>query len=224
MKTHYFAFALAWVLLTTHGANASTIAYSFTNAPASTGQVDLGFIFDVLTPITVTSLGWFDVAGTGFNSSHQVAIYGDSNESVPVVSATVAAGTADPLTDGFRFVGITPTLLAPGLYTIVGNSGSDEWAYGSETGSITGFSVDPDISIAANASRYAYDGAVLEFPQQTVGYTVYAGPNFIESAASTPEPGGVALSGLGMLLIAAGSIRGRGKTPKQPHRPKESNP
>jgi hypothetical protein len=204
MTKYRLALTAAALMLFVRGADADTVAYSFTSAPTSaeTGYT-LGFVFSVAagTSIAVDSLGWFDSSGFGFTTSHEVGIFEDTDDGL-LISATLDAGAVDPLIDGFRFVSIVPLVLGPGLYTIGGTVGSDPWDYGVAPSTITGFTVDPSIGIAAGAAVFAVSPSLV-FPSSVFGYTVYAGPNF---EMATPEPGGLALSFCGMLLIAAASV------------------
>jgi hypothetical protein len=210
MKKYNLALTAAALVLFVRGAAADTLAYTFTSAPTSadTGY-NLGFVFSIPdgTSITVDSLGWFDASDSGFTSSHEVGIFEDTDDAL-LTSATVDAGTVDPLVDGFRFVSIAPLVLGPGLYTIDGLVGSDPWDYGVAPSTIAGFNVDPSIGIAADAAVFAFTPSLV-FPSSTFGgYTVYAGPNFTEGVA-TPEPVSIALIFCGMLLIAAAGVRRR---------------
>src|SRR5271169_3785547 len=56
------------------GARADTAAYSFDSVGASAVQTDLslGDTFTVSSPITVTSLGYFNETGAGFLTPHEV--------------------------------------------------------------------------------------------------------------------------------------------------------
>ena len=82
----------------------------------------LGWEFDVTTPITVASVGWFD-SGSGLSASHPVGIYNSSG--VLLASETVVAD--DPLVSsvapqpgaGFRYHPLAaPLALGVGTYRI----------------------------------------------------------------------------------------------------------
>ncbi|MEX2186008.1 MAG: Ig-like domain-containing protein [Pirellulales bacterium] len=111
----------------TVGAPASS-ALSFSGAGATLdgpfAGYTLGWEFNVTTPITVASVGWFD-SGAGLSVSHPVGIY--TNTGALLASATVVAG--DPLVSsvspqpgaGFRYHALaSPLTLGIGTYRIGG--------------------------------------------------------------------------------------------------------
>ena len=91
---------------------------------------NVGWSFTVNSPIVVTSLGYFDGGSLGLNESHNVGIY--TSTGTLLTSATVAAGTAEPLVastgtqpaNGFRYQAISAYILAPGSYSIAGLVGT----------------------------------------------------------------------------------------------------
>lgn len=91
------------------------IAYSDFEGPDFT---TVGWQFTVGgTPLQVTQLGLFDSGSDGLLASHQVGIWNSSGTLLS--SATVKAGTASPLTAGYRYEPVTPfTLPANGTYQI----------------------------------------------------------------------------------------------------------
>lgn len=78
-----------------------------------------GWSFTTAASMLVTSLGYYDVSGTGLTNSHEVGIFDDTS-GLLLLSATVAAGNTDPLSGGFRFNStlIGSTLLPAGDYFI----------------------------------------------------------------------------------------------------------
>jgi len=85
-----------------------------------------GWAFSLSSAVTVTSLGWFDVGSDGLLDAHPVGIWDGAGNLL--LSATVQAGSADPLVNGFRYNSAltgTPTLAA-GSYVIGGRSGADD--------------------------------------------------------------------------------------------------
>jgi hypothetical protein len=78
-----------------------------------------GYSFDLVESVRVTHLGWFDRLQDGLTNAHEVGLWDGSG--ALVVSATVPAGTAAPLVDGFRYVAISPVVLDAGeTYVVAG--------------------------------------------------------------------------------------------------------
>lgn len=132
------------------------------------GPVDLGMVFTPNNNITVNALGFYalsDVTG-----DEPVAIYDSGGNLVAENDAT----SADALTDGYFWVGITPVSLTAGnQYTVVAYTGDYDldWAYGAS----------PIVSstITYEGQTYIYTEG-LAFPTSTVDHapTAYYGPNF----------------------------------------------
>jgi len=78
-----------------------------------------GWSFTVLTPFSVTALGYFDWGLDGLGHSHDVGIL--SMDGTLLARATVA--TTDPLNSFWRFASITPLTLGVGTYFIIAQQG-----------------------------------------------------------------------------------------------------
>jgi len=176
--------------------------FNFASAPTSTDlPLSLGIQFTANTEISVTSLGYYDFGGDGFLSSHVVGIF-DSN-GVLLGSTSLAAGTGATLVGDFRYQTIGPIILSEGETYVMAattNGNLDPWAYGTPGTNITGFNVDPAITISPGAALFLYQADnILRDPTDSVGYTIYAGPNVMGDAV--PEPATGLLMGVPLLAF-----------------------
>ncbi|HEY1415932.1 MAG TPA: PEPxxWA-CTERM sorting domain-containing protein [Caulobacteraceae bacterium] len=213
MKTLTGIGAAAVMLAAALGAQAGTtpaLSYSLNTGEAlGNGPFTLGWEFTVNTTVTVYDLGVFDDSLDGLAVSHDVGIW-DSGGAL-LTSATVAAGTVDPLFANFRYVGITPITLTPGTYTIgaVWTNSTDNMVFTGDSGVTT---TDPSITYLQ--TEYVA-GGTLAFPTSTAGGPPgYYGPDFTLSALTVPEPVTWALvflgfGGVGATMRKARSDRAR---------------
>jgi hypothetical protein len=77
----------------------------------------------------VNYLGYYDQGGDGLANSHLVTLWDNSTQTA-IASATVPAGTAAPLIDGYRWVSLASTVqLNYGSYYVIGAQadGVDTW-------------------------------------------------------------------------------------------------
>jgi hypothetical protein len=156
-----------------------------------------GWVFTVNSPITVSSLGVFDLNGVGLQVSHDVGIFEDSNKSL-LGSTAVAAGPCK-LIDSFCYQSVSPFSLAAGdAYTIVMTMprGNTDYA------SINDLVVHTASQISYVTSSFD-NGSTLAYPLDQGAYDKgMFGPNFLFTP--TPEPAfyGVLAVGLAALVIA----------------------
>ena len=195
--------------LTLVAGHAQAGVYSFTTAPNSYDrQLSLGFTFTTNTAVEATALGYYDDQGEPFLTSHEVGIYtGDGlyGAGTLFVSTTLAAGTSGTLgADDFRYQSITPLLLpADQTYTIAGLSPcsggcNDPWVYGGPT-ELTGFTVEPIISIGPDAALFTYDPGGLTDPASHYSdYQIYA-VNFLASGVPESPIWAMMLSGFALV-------------------------
>lgn len=154
----------------------------------------IGWQFTVLTPISVTALGFFDANLNGLASSHRVGMWNSAGTLLG--DGTVEGGTTSPLTNQFRYDTIAPLLLGIGTYQIgaMFANGNDALV---NTGAAINFADAPEINfIGATFTA----GGGLNNPTVSGGPAPgYFGPNFLFNAAAVvPEPNTLLL---GMLAL-----------------------
>lgn len=183
-------------------------AFSFTGL--NTGFVDgnsrmLGNRFSVTQSIEIAELGWFDWDSDGLGLAHEVGIWDTADQSL-VASVVIPQGTGAELDNGFRYVALGSTVtLNPGVtYVLAGFDGANGdrhvWdnAIGGFSSHVTGFNVDPRVSlvdaIGSLTSGFAYPATTIGDARNTL-----MGPNFV----IVPEPSATALllSGCALLRV-----------------------
>jgi hypothetical protein len=160
------------------------------------GPYTVGWSFQVLNPVTVAFLGWYQ-SGDSLADSHDVAIYSCADSTctsgTQLVSTTVLP--TDPLQDSFRWDAIAPTTLSTGYYAIAGFAGSNDPYIHALSGSQVTF--DPNISFINGQ----YEDGALTFPDLSNppnSSISYFGPNL---AGAVPEPGTLVLLGAGLAAV-----------------------
>lgn len=150
-----------------------------------------GYLFSLSQNVTITSLGVFDDAGDGMAQAQNVAIW-DSGGTM-VLQGVVAAGSSDPLIDGFRFTSALTgsTSFAAGTYTI----GTQRIGSGTVNASFRG--VVSTVS-GVNFLGTVDNGSSTVFSQPTFGnQNAMIGPSFqIDDPTPAPElsPGGLPIT------------------------------
>ena len=141
MKTTSFLSAVAAALGLTFGQSAlaqtdpNSVLYTpnvdLSSGPQNTFAGTVGGIF--LTTYSfypqVNWLGYYDSGGDGLATSHLVTLWDNSTQTI-IASATVPAGTAAPLVEGYRWVQLPSTVqLNYGSYYVIAaqTDGTDTW-------------------------------------------------------------------------------------------------
>lgn len=153
----------------------------------------VGWQFNVLSPITVNGLGWYDEDADGLVLGHDVAIWDPDGNLL--TSIFVPAGTATPLDGQFRTASIPPITLATGAGYIVGGMNFNENT--ERLASNVNQVLDSRVEYVDATFADIGDGFVrpTSFSTATSGFY---GPSF----SLVPEPIGVVMAMLGVCLAS----------------------
>ena len=203
----------------------ATLAQTAPNSVLFTPNVDLssgaqnGFVGTVggifLTTYSyypqVNWLGYYDQNGDGLANSHVVTLWDNSTQTI-MASATVPAGTAAPLVNGYRWTPLPSTLtLNYGSYYVIGahTDGVDNWGDlisntspdNGNSGQITWS--DQYVQLGSGweftrAGRYDSEGNYPgEPPNQSGSDAIYPVANLGFDIAGVPEPSSLCVLCLG---------------------------
>jgi hypothetical protein len=163
-------------------------------------------------------LGYYDHNGDGLANSHAITLWDNNTQSI-IASATVPAGSAAPLIDGYRWVQLGSTVtLNPNSYYVIGAStdGVDLWGDlisnnspdNGNNGQVSWNSQYVQVGSGYEFSRAGrYDSAAnypSEPPNQSGSDAIYPVANLGFDIVAVPEPTTLTLSalGLGALYLA----------------------
>lgn len=180
----------------------ATPVYTFTSTPdAMTGSYTFKQKFTVgTTAISINSLGFYDYLGNGLAESHLMGLF--DNAGKLLISTTIAAGSGSALEYGFRWQGISTTVLAAGsIFSLVSQSNLDPHNM------MPGFALNPKVTSVEGGY---VSGA--SFNPNTIGTSkdniIWTG-NFNIVDNVVPEPTSVALMGLGIAALAFRPKKGK---------------
>lgn len=153
----------------------------------------IGFTFNVSQSLSVTSLGVFDFQNDGLTSSHQIGIWDGTG--LLLGSATIGAGSAAALIDGFRYIDVASLNLSAGqTYTIGVERGSDNYIFNPTT-----VTTDPLVTLISGVRSAAGTNFIRPTEDTNSGRF---GPNFrFNPAAAVPEPSAWAMMMLGFGMV-----------------------
>jgi len=195
-------------------ASVPTLAMNMDNTGSTSSSgpnVMIGWRFSTASPISVSELEFWDAGGDGLGETHQVAIWSTTRAGTSadaLLSATVLAGTADPLHPGsfFRTAFVTPFNLPAGDYVIGGLLPGTQVDSYKETTEVTGFAAASGITYIER--RFTSGALGFSRPDGAGTGPGEFGPNFAFGAA-VPEPSSMAVAALAMIGLTARGLRCR---------------
>jgi len=163
----------------------------------------------------VNWLGYYDQNGDGLANSHVVTLWDNSTQGI-IATATVPAGTAAPLVNGYRWAQLSSTVtLNYGSYYVIGaqTDGVDLWGdiivnNSPDDGNNGQISWNPQyVQLGAGweftrAGRYDSSGNYpSEPPNQSGSNAIYPVANLGYNVSAVPEPASAALFGLSVAAL-----------------------
>jgi hypothetical protein len=201
MKFHYLGIIPVAMIAFLSSASAQQLGVNFTS-PGTVGNnydFDIGYEFQVTSPVTVTALAAYLPEGTAQSQDIPIDLWSDGG--ALIASATVTAGTGPSLGD-FATANIAPLTLGDGFYDV---AAVDPYAFGNDGyGTITGVTYAPGITFVED--RYSAGGTVA-FPNESEfhgggGFIGFFGGNIVVNGASAPD----ASSSLVLIGVALGAL------------------
>jgi hypothetical protein len=209
-----FLMTLAAACLVLFGSSAaladSIPVITFNQATGGSGlnqAQSVGWQFNVLNPLTVNALGWFDEGADGLGHSHTVGIWNPAG--ALLTSILVPAGTVASLNGVYRMVSIADLILPVANGYIIGGENFDT----------SGDRLAADVTQTVD-SRLGFVDATFSSPLgsgftrptlSSVATDGFYGPMFAAASASVPEPASILLL-VSVVLLTARRFASRGKS------------
>ena len=201
-----FAALIVFLSIISIPAPASVITFDpRTGGSGTNNNQSVGWQFNVVSPITVDALEWYDPTVNGLSTAHTVGIWNPAG--VLLTSVLIPVGAAAPLDGLFRSVAITPVSLLAGSGYIIGGENfamnTDRLAcscgLGGEGGPLQQ-TVDARLAFV-NATSSALGAGFTRPTFFSTAREGFYGPSF-SAAAAVPEPSTFLLSiGVAALIV-----------------------
>ncbi len=167
---------------------ATAPSQTFATAAGTTFTSTVGWSFQVgSADLTVTDVGLFEGAGTGFVDSHELGIW--DNLGNPLLNVTMPTGTVATLIGSYRFLPVTPLVLSAGSTYVIGAlypvQSGDNVVFGASGG------VSSDLTFITTRTGNFLPNPVFAYPHViSGGANGVFGPNFLYTVDSSavPEP------------------------------------
>lgn len=206
----------------------SVTANAVTGTGSNTQSQTLGWSFRPTVDITVTAVGLLDIGDDGLVDPHEIGIWRGNGTNL--VQALLPEGTGTTRIENFRYVDIEPLLLSSGQDYVIGalylaasapglgpsDSDPDRDSFqGAFNNANAPRSFAPEIEFLETRFGTQQIGSLILPNQTTPNASAILGPGFLfepagaQTTAAIPEPGSIALFGLG--LFAMGYARRRSR-------------
>jgi hypothetical protein len=165
----------------------------------------------------VNYLGYADPTGAPLVDSHLVTLWDATGGGDIIASATVPAGTAAPLVDGYRWVELSSTVnLTYNNYYVIGaqTDGVDLWGNlinnnSPDNGNNGQITWSPQYTATIPGYEFSRAGvydSLANYPNQPANQTslsdsIYPAPNLGFDVVATPEPSTLGLLGMGAAML-----------------------
>jgi hypothetical protein len=175
-----------------------------------------GWQFTPRATLRVSALGLFDnfdingggFPGDGFLEAHEIGIWSVAGSSYSLLSsATIPAGGAAPLADGFRYVEVAPVDLTPGLSYVIAarypstNLQRRDWLTGRINNPSFVLSLNSSLEFGGRRSGGLFSPTLVFPTTYQPGEIGDFGPNFTFTVVPEPSSAGVLLLCAGLLPI-----------------------
>ena len=163
------------------------------------GNYAAGTEFTTGSALTIRSLGWLDAEGDGLVGTHTVGLWSAATQlllaSVTVAPTSMTLASAHGTAQWFMG-DIAPLIIGAGTYRVAGMVGTI-----GDNITLSGDKIGNGVTLTNGYVRTYFPGGGFDYPDLTYSsqaIRVTASTDFVTSTTSVPEPGTLALFGLGL--------------------------